>query len=128
MEFLQKLSEERFITIPPRKIRQTVKILSEDSNNYTLSVGGSLTEETPGGPVLNEQGEVVGVVSSTSHNTLTVTKARHLGDLIIETIVSKCSSFKPSEVTSCIKEETEKFSLGEITKIRLYERMHQEKL
>ena len=102
-----RIDDGKFLTTPPRKTIKDLKLFFEDKNRYFLSVSSGLEGNT-GGPILNERGQLVGIVSSATDTMLTVTKVSRLKELIIQDIEVRCSSLKPSDVEACINQEMEK--------------------
>lgn len=99
--------EDLFLLAYPQgifqKIIKTGNIFYEDSQFFFfpsnhLQIGGA-----SGGPVLNSQREVVGVVNSTTLNMLNAVKQNHLRDFITGNKGLNCSDF--ININACIKKE-----------------------
>ena len=110
-------SENLLVTAYPygvfTEIRKTGDIIHEDSNNYTFPVDKTFyLEGTSGGPVLDKQGQVAGVVSRSDGNILTAVKINYLREFI-GNMERECVSFDLSSipfvvgVKACIGKEME---------------------
>ena len=71
-------------------MRKTGNIFYEDSRSYTFPVDHSDKGGSSGSPVLDEQGEVVGVASSGIYNLQGTIKVNYLVELIRGSIGMEC--------------------------------------
>ena len=109
--------EDLFITAYPggvfTRIRKTGDISYEDSQHYGFSVSKSGLHGTSGSPVLDKQGQVVGVVFGGLNNFLDVIRVNYLREFIAGDTGIKCPNFSFNKVVgfavaeACIKEEIE---------------------
>ena len=110
-----ELDEELFFTGYPqgilKKIRKTGNI-SEYDNDYYFSVAHSSLGGASGSPVLDQLGQVIGVLYGSSENILEATKVHHLKRFITKKdIGTQCRVSNPDhffpDIQTCIKEEME---------------------
>ena len=113
-EYSLEINEDLFLTAYSRgtliKTRKTGDMIYEDRKSYLFPFDNSSLYGASGGPVLDEQGQVVGVVSGGIDNILNTIKLDRLWEFIMGDIGTKCidsglSGFSPSSVKTCIKEE-----------------------
>ena len=92
-------------------LKKTGNISYEDNKQYMFPIDkSSYLEEAIGGPVLDEKGQIVGVVSGSEENILIVTRTGHLKEFIMWNIGMRCTNsnldhFPFSKATACIEEE-----------------------
>ena len=102
-------SADLFVTAYPKgvftRMKKTADIFSVDGQQYAFSVNRSDLHGASGAPVLNDQGQVVGVVAKAIDNFLYVIKASYLRAFLAGDIGMICHGSKP--VMDCIKEEME---------------------
>ena len=116
---LPETSENLFITAYPSgifaRIEKTGDISYEDEEIYAFSVNKYVLTGASGSPVLDEQGQIVGVVSASTSNFLHVIRVNHLREFIAGNVGIKCPNFNSDEAVefaiakACIKEEMENF-------------------
>ena len=107
-------SENLIIPAYPSEIFTTIKktgnIIREDSIDYTFPVNNFLLNGASGSPVLDEQGQVVGVVYGGNVNMLSAVHIYHLEEFINRELGTECADidrFSWSSLEACIKEEVE---------------------
>ena len=94
------------------EIKKTGKIVSEGYHLYKFPVNHSDLKGASGGPVLNTEGQVVGVVSRASVNLSSAVGLNHLKELITGNIGLDCLDYV--NFVLCIEKEIE--NLKEIAK------------
>ena len=109
--------EDLFITAYPKgvftRVRKTGNISYEDSLYYAFSVNRSGLSGASGSPVLDEQGQVVGVSFGGINNFLYIIKVNYLRAFIAGDTGIKCPDFNFNKVIgfavveACMKEEME---------------------
>ena len=88
-----------------KRLRKTGEVLYKDNQSYAFPVSHSYLNGTSGGPILDEKGQIVGVVSSAFTNIVNVIRLNHLKKFIEGDTGLNCSKFiKPK---NCVKREME---------------------
>ena len=88
-----------------KKIKKMGHIINEDNQLYTFPANHSSLYGSSGGPVLDEKGQIAGVISSANANIVTAIKVNHLKNLIAGNIGSDCSEATRTRI--CIEKEIE---------------------
>ena len=90
-------SEDLFLIAYPgidlKRIKKTGGIYYGDKQHYIFPVNHSVLDGASGAPVLDKQGKVVGVVSSSTDRVLNVIKANYLMEFITGSIGVRCYNF-----------------------------------
>ena len=84
------------------KMRKTGNIVYEDDQRYDFTINRSSISGASGGPVLEEQGRVVGVIFGTDVDILSMVKVNHLKEFMAENIGTRCPVFN---FERCLGEE-----------------------
>ena len=87
-----------------KNLKKTGSVLHEDSYFYTFPVNYSKLRGLSGGPVLNENGEVVGVISIANRNIAIAIKAKFLQEFIAGKEAISCSHMR---VKICLQKSIE---------------------
>ena len=116
-EALPEPDENLFITAYPKgtftRIKKTGNIFYEDSQYYAFSVNRSVLSGASGSPVLDEQGQIIGVVHAALNNFLYIIKVDYLREFIAGNVGMKCLDFDSDEdmefsvARTCVREEIE---------------------
>ena len=77
-----------------KNLKKIGSVLDEDSHFYTFPVNYSKLKGSSGGPVLNEKGEVVGVISMSNINIAIAIKAKFLQEFIAGKEAISCSHMR----------------------------------
>ena len=85
-----------------KQIKKTVKLV-EEGHGYSFPVNHSYLGGISGSPVLNGQGQIVGIASKASFNILFMMKSNDLNSLIAKNTGVNCSDF--IELAMCFEEE-----------------------
>ena len=87
-----------------KEMKNTGKLI-DNGHHYTVSINHSHLPGASGSPVLDKEGQVVGVVFRGSVNHLAVIQSKHLKGLIAGKIGLNCSDF--INLAMCLKKEIE---------------------
>ena len=89
-----------------KEMKNTGKLI-DNGHHYTVSINHSHLRGASGSPVLDKEGQVVGVVFRGSVNHLAVIQSKHLKGLIAGKIGLNCSDF--INLAMCFKKRNRKF-------------------
>ena len=87
-----------------KEMKNTGKLI-DNGYHYDVSINHSYLSGSSGSPVLDKEGQVVGVVFRATDNSSAVIKSKHLKGLIAGKIGLNCSDF--INLTMCLKKEIE---------------------
>ena len=88
-----------------KRMRKTAPVIYENERSYAFPVDYSYLAGASGGPVLDETGQVTGVLSQRSDNVSIAIKPNHLREFIARNIGENCLKFPDPK--TCIDKDIE---------------------